>query len=82
MTFTARDNFSTIHRAEYSIDGSDWHYVEPIGNLSDSMIENYDLSAAIPRSSDKFAATSTEHTVVVRVYDKFDNLGTAKTVVK
>jgi hypothetical protein len=82
ITFAARDNFSPLRRAEYSIDAGDWQYVEPMGHLSDSQTENYDLTVAIPHASDKFAATGTEHTIVVRAYDRFDNMGMAKIVVK
>ncbi len=82
ITFTARDTFSPIQRAEYSIDAGDWQYVEPIGQISDSPTEKYDFSATIPHSSDKFAANSGEHVVVVRAYDRYDNMGSAKVVVK
>lgn len=82
VTFTARDSFSPIKRAECSIDAGDWQFVEPIGHLSDSPNESYDFIAAIPAKTDKFAAPSSEHVVVVRVYDRFDNMGTAKVVVK
>ncbi len=82
ITFTAHDSFSPLQRAEYSIDAGDWQYVEPIGQISDSTMEKYDFSAAIPHSSDKFAATSSEHTIVVRAYDRYDNMGSAKVVVK
>jgi hypothetical protein len=82
ITFTAHDTFSPIKRAEYSIDAADWQYIEPVGQISDSQIEKYDFTAAIPHSSDKFAATSSEHVIVVRAYDRFDNMGSAKVMVK
>src|SRR6185437_10311323 len=82
VTFTARDSFSPIKRAEYSIDAGDWQFVEPVGQLSDSPTENYDFTVEIPRSSDKFAATPSEHVIVVRAYDRFDNMSSAKIVVK
>jgi hypothetical protein len=73
VTFRAVDGFSPIKRAEYSIDAKDWQYVEPVGQISDSKTENYDFS--IPVTAD-----SQEHVVVVRAYDRFDNLGAAKFV--
>jgi hypothetical protein len=76
IRFRAEDGFSPIKRAEYSIDAGDWRYVEPVGQLSDSKIENYDFKAVT--DPDKDAAT--EHVVVVRVYDKYDNMSAAKTV--
>ena len=76
VTFRAEDNFSTIRRAEYSIDASDWKYLEPVGQVSDAKMEDYDFTALL--DSAKNAAA--EHVVVVRVYDKYDNMGAAKTV--
>ena len=74
--FRAEDGFSTIKRAEFSVDAGDWKYVEPVGQLSDAKTEDYDFKA--PLESPKDAAS--EHVVVVRVYDKYDNMGAAKTV--
>ncbi len=79
VTFTAADGFSPIKRAEYSIDAGDWQYVEPVGQLSDAKTESYDFEAK-PESA-KDAAAATEHVVVVRVYDRYDNMGAAKTLV-
>ena len=76
VRFRAADGFSTIKRAEYSIDAGDWKYVEPVGQLSDAKQESYDFKA--PLESAKDAAS--EHVVVVRVYDKYDNMGAAKAV--
>jgi hypothetical protein len=76
VRFRAEDGFSTIKRAEYSIDAGDWKYVEPVGQLSDAKSENYDFRIPI-ESPDQEAS---EHVVVVRVYDKYDNMDTAKTV--
>lgn len=76
VTFRAADGFSTIKRAEYSLDAGDWHFVEPVGQLSDARTESYDFALPIP---DDQAAQ--EHVVVVRAYDKYDNMNSAKTVV-
>ncbi|HKW15997.1 MAG TPA: hypothetical protein VJO35_00665 [Terriglobales bacterium] len=76
VQFLATDSFSVVKRAEYSIDAGDWHFVEPVNQLSDSKSENYDF--AIPLSGD---AVAQEHVVVVRAYDRFDNMNSAKTVV-
>ena len=106
ISFRAADSFSPIKRAEYSIDAGDWHYVEPVGKLSDSPTEEYDFSAALPNTEVQAAAengkksgkrsrtrdggseepaqgvSSSEHVVVVRVWDRFDNMSAAKTVTK
>jgi hypothetical protein len=77
VQFRAADGFSPIKRAEYSIDAGDWHFVEPVGQLSDSKSENYDF--AVPLKSEGAAAQ--EHVVVVRAYDRFDNMNAAKSVI-
>jgi hypothetical protein len=102
------DGFSTIKRAEYSIDAGEWQYVEPVGRLSDYRVENYDFLAAIPGDAAKTVAESVgagpvrpkpgrrvgggdgaastgpaqEHVIVVRVYDRFENMSSAKFVLR
>ena len=78
IRFRAQDNFSTIKRAEFSIDAADWKYVDPTGQLSDSKTEDYDFKAPLETGKD----VSAEHVVVVRAYDKYDNMGAAKTVLR
>ncbi|MFZ0805204.1 MAG: hypothetical protein WAN03_03440, partial [Candidatus Sulfotelmatobacter sp.] len=76
VRFRAVDGFSIIHRAEFSIDAADWSYVAPVGQLSDSKAEDYDIKVALPANKD----AGLEHVIVVRVYDKYENMGAAKTV--
>jgi hypothetical protein len=78
VRFRAEDGFSTIKHAEYSIDAGDWKYVDPVGQLSDSKTEDYDFKVAPDAGKD----STGEHVVVVRVYDKYDNMGAAKTVLR
>ncbi|MBV9085888.1 MAG: hypothetical protein JOY79_00265, partial [Acidobacteriaceae bacterium] len=95
ITFRASDNYSPIKRAEYSIDAGPWQFVEPVGLISDNRVENYDFNVptnntvastdpGTPRGKKaKTVATSlapVEHVVVVRVYDRFDNMGSAKVI--
>jgi hypothetical protein len=97
VTFQAADDFSAIKKAEYSIDAGDWQYVEPVGQLSDSKTESYDFHASVAAPAPALAEQGTsrrdkspnpapssgyEHVVVVRVYDRYDNLATAKYVVR
>jgi hypothetical protein len=96
VTFRAADGFSNIKRAEYSLDAGDWQYVEPVGQLADSKTASYDFQVAVPAGLDQSAAVnparppregttktgSAEHVVVVRVYDRFDNMSSAKTVIR
>jgi len=78
ITFRAIDGFSPIQRAEYSIDAGEWQYVEPVGSLSDYRVENYDFSVPLPKSEN----ASGEYVVVVRAYDRYDNMASAKYVVR
>jgi len=78
VRFRAQDGFSTIKRAEYSVDAGEWKYVEPVGQISDAKAEDYDFKSDIDPGKD----SSAEHVVVVRVYDKYENMGAAKSVLK
>ncbi len=86
VRFRASDSFSPIKRAEYSLDGGDWQFVEPVGHLSDSKTEDYDFRVAVPPAEVAPApmaeSIGNDHVVVVRAYDRFDNLATAKTVLR
>jgi hypothetical protein len=74
VRFRAVDGFSPISKAEYSVDAGDWQYVEPVGQISDSKSEDYDFRVNAPAGP--------EHVVVVRAYDRYENLGAAKTLLK
>ncbi len=85
--FRANDSFSPIKRAEYSLDGGDWEFVEPAGQLSDSKTEDYDFRLPVPPPDATPTAAgsqplSNDHVVVVRAYDRFDNLATAKVLIR
>jgi hypothetical protein len=70
-SFTARDATSAIERAQYSLDGGDWILVAPSTGISDALVEHYDFG--LP------SLTPGEHTIAVRVYDRFENVGSGKT---
>jgi hypothetical protein len=77
VSFRAVDGFSPIKRAEYSVDAKDWQYVDPVGQISDARTESYDFNIPLSASED-----SKEHIIVVRVYDRYDNMGAAKFVLR
>jgi outer membrane protein assembly factor BamB len=74
LKFAARDTTSSIDRAQYSIDGGDWVMIAPIGSVSDSLEERYEFT--LPE-----ALSPGEHSIAVRAYDRFENVGSAKTIV-
>ena len=76
LTFDSEDAFSPIAHAEYSLDAGPWQYIEPVGGLSDSRRERYDVLIPVPTDKE-----GSEHLVSVRVYDRHDNVGVAKTVI-
>jgi hypothetical protein len=87
VSFHATDGFSPIKHAEYSLDAGDWQFIEPTGKLSDAKSEDYDFritaaSTAPSRKNTPPESRAMEHVIVVRVYDRYDNLGTAKFVVR
>ena len=78
-TFEARDATSPIAHAEYSVDAGPWQYLEPVGRLSDSPAERYDFTATLLAEA---SAKAAEHVIAVRVYDRYENMATSKTVVR
>jgi hypothetical protein len=78
IVFSARDALSPIDRAEYSIDAEPWQFCDPVGHLSDSLEEHYDFTAALPAGD----SANGEHVVAMRIYDRFENVASVKTVVR
>jgi len=70
IRFAAKDSASAISRAEYSTDAGDWTLIYPAGRLSDATEEHYEISLR--------ALASGEHTIAVRVYDRFENVTASK----
>jgi hypothetical protein len=77
VKFDAEDAVSAIAHAEYSIDAGPWQYIDPIGKISDSKTEHYDFSVSMDGAPGK----TVEHLITVRAYDRYDNVGVAKTIV-
>ena len=72
VKFTARDATSAIERAQYSVDGGEWTLEAPVGGISDAIEEHYEFTITGGLSPG-------EHTIAVRAYDRFENVGSAKT---
>ncbi|HEY6465168.1 MAG TPA: hypothetical protein VIY69_04200 [Candidatus Acidoferrales bacterium] len=71
LTFGASSSSGAVARASYSIDSSDWQIVFPVGQLTDAPKEDYRWNVA--------NLSPGEHTVSVRVTDRFGNETAAKT---
>jgi hypothetical protein len=77
VSFDADDAVSPIAHAEYSLDAGPWQFVAPVGSISDSKREHYELHI-LPSS---FPVAQAEHLITVRAFDRYDNVGAAKSVV-
>jgi len=73
FSFTAVDATSSIERAQYSVDGGDWILLAPTQGISDNKTENYSFTVR--------GLSPGEHTIAVRAYDRFDNIGAGKTTI-
>jgi WD40 repeat protein len=70
VKFTARDAATNVERAQYSVDGGDWILASPVSKISDAPEEQYEIALA--------GLASGEHTVAIRAYDRFENIGSGK----
>ncbi len=77
VSFDAEDAESPIAHAEYSLDAGPWQFIDPVGQLSDSQREHYEFRISVPVDAGRIS----EHLVTVRAYDRYDNVGVAKTVI-
>jgi sugar lactone lactonase YvrE len=78
VSFDAEDADSPIAHAEYSLDAGPWQYVDPVGKLSDSKHEHYEFRVSLDAGA---GGKIGEHLITVRAYDRYDNVGVAKTVI-
>jgi WD40 repeat protein len=74
IAFLAADKSSWINRAEYSIDGGEWHEVFANDGISDSPNENYTVNVTLKAPG--------EYAITIRVYDAAGNAGTARVLVR
>jgi hypothetical protein len=71
VTFVARDTYSPLKQAAYSVDADEWKLLFPLSATTDARQHTYKFRL--------HELEPGEHTVVVRVYDRFDNPVLAKT---
>jgi hypothetical protein len=72
--FTASHATSSIERAQYSVDGGEWVLLIPASGISDYRAESYAFTVRGLKTG--------EHTIAVRAFDRFDNVGAAKTTIQ
>jgi outer membrane protein assembly factor BamB len=70
VRFEAQDSSSVLDQAEFSLDAGAWTQLFPVGQLTDSRQESYEI---VLRN-----LSPGEHTIAVQVSDRFDNSTTAK----
>lgn len=70
ISFTATSSAGAVARAQYSVDAREWRVVFPVGQLSDSPKETYQIILSGLKPG--------EHTVSVQVADEYDNTAAAK----
>lgn len=72
--FTASHPTSSIEKAQYSVDGGEWTLVAPEKGISDYKTETYSFTVR--------GLGAGEHTIAVRAYDRFENVGAGKTTIQ
>jgi len=73
VSFDGVASSGALGRAAYSLDGGDWQVIFPVGLLSDSPKETYEIP--LPSLS------AGQHTVAVQISDRFENTAVAKTTI-
>lgn len=72
--FTASHPTNSIEKAQYSVDGGEWILARPVNGISDYKTEAYSFTVR--------GIMPGEHTIAVRAYDRFENVGSAKTTIQ
>ncbi len=62
LSFTAKDALTWIDKVEYSVNGGDWTVLDPLNQVTDSQMLNYELN------------TEPGQLVAIRVFDENDNV--------
>lgn len=73
VQFTAVDPATSVERAQYSVDGGEWILLSPATGISDNRAQMYLFAVK--------GLSPGEHTVAVRAYDRFENVGSGKTTI-
>jgi hypothetical protein len=69
LEFEARDEFSSVQRADYSLDGDRWQTIYPKDGIADSRVEQFELV---------LEGEEAARGVIVRVADALNNIASAR----
>jgi hypothetical protein len=70
LTFAAIDDASAVRKVEYSVDSGQWVIVYPQDGICDSKRETFDVTVS--------GYSAGVHTLVLKVTDLLENVGTAR----
>ncbi|MGB7846759.1 MAG: hypothetical protein WBL63_14170 [Candidatus Acidiferrum sp.] len=74
VKFSATTPSSSIEKAQYNVDGGEWILLRPVSGISDYKTETYAFTVR--------GLSAGEHTIAVRVYDRFENVGSGKATIQ
>ncbi len=69
VSFTVTDDFSSVQRVEYSLDGDRWRAIYPKDGIADSPSEQFEVSVD---------ADTSERAVILRAVDAMNNVSTSR----
>jgi hypothetical protein len=69
VSFTVTDDFSSVQRVEYSLDGDRWRAIYPKDGIADSPSEAFEVSVE---------ADTAERAVILRAVDAMNNVSTTR----
>lgn len=69
IAFEARDDYSAVQRADYSLDGDRWHPIYPKDGIADSRLEQFELV---------LEGEAAARGVIIRAFDALNNVVSAR----
>jgi len=69
LAFEARDDHSSVQKADYSLDGDRWQTIYPVDGIADSRVERFELV---------LEGEAAARGVIVRVTDALNNVASAR----
>jgi hypothetical protein len=69
ISFEARDEYSAVQKADYSLDGDRWHPIYPKDGIADSRTEQFELV---------LEGEAAARGVILRAFDALNNVTSAR----